>query len=486
MTKEETIIIEEDRYKRQTLLWGDDGQAKLNNARVAVIGLGPQGIYASLCLASLGVGNIVLIDGQDAKENELFLDMPFAKGPKAKSLPGLLSQINRQINVEGYATDLESRLDQLALKGTDVIIDATNSISSKQLAIAYGREKNIPVLSTSSKWAYTKLILCDPNTNNPHFLMPNFEAQEQDPLMALALSGIITEEVKKLIFKDQNFLKNPIRYRLGSGYRFGFPEKGEELERPDSEIYSKLKVAFLGGAALGCWGAIAASMMGFERLDVFDYDIFESHNINRQVLAYDGVDKEKALHIAEKILAMSHGKTASTGFNQKILPGFTTEEKYDLVFDFVDNRYTRAVNSAYGINTKTPLISAGALPNSARWDVHLEGKTQCMDHLFNIYEEGRREEMIRRASCALNPNPSVVMSNAIAAVCAVLDTYTIFESEKFGEPFNGEQTYRSDLSKRFGTNPLKDTCDCYSKPVPDLIVTDEQVKAFAATTETTD
>lgn len=215
-------------------------------------------------------------------------------------------------------------------------------------------------------------------------------------------------------------------------------------------------------------------------LDIFDYDKFDSTNINRQVLAYDGIDKEKASHIADKIVKMSRGKTKSAGNNVLILPGFNPETNYDIVFDFVDNRYTRAINAAYAISNNKHLISAGALPYSARWDVHMKGKTTCMDCMFNIYEEGIKEEMIRRASCAANPDPSVVMSNAVAAVNAVLDVFSIVEPEKYGQPFNGEQTYRSTNPRRFGTSPLKAVCDCYSKPIPKLDISQKDVDEFIA------
>jgi hypothetical protein len=125
------------------------------------------------------------------------------------------------------------------------------------------------------------------------------------------------------------------------------------------------------------------------------------------------------------------------------------------------------------------MISAGAYPFSARIISQVRGKTRCLDHLYQVYARGKEEEMIRRASCAANPNPSVVMSNAVAAAMAMLEVYSIFEPEKFGEPFNGEQTYRANLRKRFGTNPLTDPCDCYEHTPPTLEISDDDVKRFA-------
>ncbi len=51
-----------DQYSRTRLLLGDDGVARLRNARVALFGLGGVGGYASEALARSGVGHIDLID----------------------------------------------------------------------------------------------------------------------------------------------------------------------------------------------------------------------------------------------------------------------------------------------------------------------------------------------------------------------------------------------------------------------------------------
>jgi molybdopterin/thiamine biosynthesis adenylyltransferase len=478
MTTDEAMqkVLEGERYKRQTLLWGEEGQQKLKNARVSIIGLGHQGITAALCMTALGVGNITLIDGSKV-ENDQFLDMKVENGNRAEKYPDLLKRINGQINVDSYTTNLETTVDQLALQGSSVIVDATNSSRSKELALRYGREKDIPVLSTSSKFGYTKLVLFN-QTNVDETLMPMFDGHPQDYLMGLVMSGLITEEVRKLVFNEKDmFLKEQLRYQMGKGSRFGFPK--EEIPQIDPAKYAGLSVAFLGGGGLTTWGILPAIALGFKRADVYDYDIFESHNINRQIWGYDGIGKKKSLHTAEKIVAASGGKTASTGYDMMIEPGFNPETKYDLVFDFVDNRYTRAINTAYAVSHGIPMISAGALPYSARWDVHVPEKTNCLDCMIGIYEEGRREEMVRRASCAANPNPSVVMSNAIGAICGVMDSLSIFEPESFGEPFNGQQLYRSGNAKRFGTSPMYGACDCHHKPVPDLMITEDDVKDFA-------
>ena len=51
-----------DQFSRTELIIGKDAQKKLNNAKVAVFGLGGVGSYVVEGLARAGIGNFVLVD----------------------------------------------------------------------------------------------------------------------------------------------------------------------------------------------------------------------------------------------------------------------------------------------------------------------------------------------------------------------------------------------------------------------------------------
>ena len=50
------------RYHRQELLIGEDGQDKLKNATIAILGVGALGTVTAELLARSGIGKLILID----------------------------------------------------------------------------------------------------------------------------------------------------------------------------------------------------------------------------------------------------------------------------------------------------------------------------------------------------------------------------------------------------------------------------------------
>lgn len=59
------------RYSRQALMFGDDGQALLRNAKVGVVGAGGVGMLLVQAIARLGVGEIVVIDPERVEVSNL-------------------------------------------------------------------------------------------------------------------------------------------------------------------------------------------------------------------------------------------------------------------------------------------------------------------------------------------------------------------------------------------------------------------------------
>ncbi len=140
-----------DRYSRQVLFApvGTQGQARLAEARVALVGVGATGAAVAGLLARAGVGRLLLIDRDFVEPSNLQRQVLFDEAdalaalPKAEAARRQIARFNSEIEVGARVADLvPSNIDEL-LSGTDLILDATDNFETRYLlndyAVAHGR-----------------------------------------------------------------------------------------------------------------------------------------------------------------------------------------------------------------------------------------------------------------------------------------------------------------------------------------------------------
>jgi len=146
-----------DRYSRQTVLeqLGVEGQKRLLNAHVAVIGLGALGTVSSTLLARAGVGQITLIDRDVVELVNLQRQVLYGEDdiglPKAPVAAAKLRQVNSSIKVEGLAKDMNSSNVLGLLKGSELVLDGTDNLETRFLL-------NEACLETGTPWIYAGVI----------------------------------------------------------------------------------------------------------------------------------------------------------------------------------------------------------------------------------------------------------------------------------------------------------------------------------------
>ncbi len=126
------------RYSRQILLddIALDGQQKLLDSQVLIIGLGGLGTPAALYLAGAGVGALVLADDDDVHLSDLQRQILFTTEdidrPKSQVSQQRLTQLNPDIQL----TALQQRLTGEALKDAvaraDVVLDCTDNMATRR------------------------------------------------------------------------------------------------------------------------------------------------------------------------------------------------------------------------------------------------------------------------------------------------------------------------------------------------------------------
>lgn len=127
------------RYSRHLILpeVGLEGQLKLKNAKVLVVGTGGLGSPVILYLAAAGVGTIGLIDFDIVDESNLQRQIIHTtkdlKISKVTSASNKIKEINPNINVVSYNEKLTSQNAINIIKDFDIVVDGTDNFQTRYL-----------------------------------------------------------------------------------------------------------------------------------------------------------------------------------------------------------------------------------------------------------------------------------------------------------------------------------------------------------------
>src|SRR6516165_7922581 len=127
------------RYSRHLIMAevGMEGQLKLKNARVLLIGTGGLGAPLGLYLAAAGVGHLGLLDFDVVDFTNLQRQVTFGSSdvgkPKTEAARTRLSNLNPDIQIQTFATKLTSENALEIFKDFDVVVDGTDNFPTRYL-----------------------------------------------------------------------------------------------------------------------------------------------------------------------------------------------------------------------------------------------------------------------------------------------------------------------------------------------------------------
>ena len=119
-----------DRYSRQILVPGVDieGQGRLAQASVLVVGCGGLGCPLALYLAAAGVGRITLYDDDTVEWSNLPRQVAFVEADVGQTKAWVLADRLRAMNSGIDVRAVPQRFDeQVSLEGIDLVLDASDS-----------------------------------------------------------------------------------------------------------------------------------------------------------------------------------------------------------------------------------------------------------------------------------------------------------------------------------------------------------------------
>ncbi len=144
-----------NRYKRHLLLpeVGVEGQAKLLEAKVLLLGAGGLGSPAALYLAAAGVGTLGIVDMDEVDssnlQRQILHNVDRIGDRKVDSAKKTLTMLNPDVDVVTYDTRLDATNIVDIISGYDVIVDGADNFPSRYLLNDASVKLGIPVVHGS-------------------------------------------------------------------------------------------------------------------------------------------------------------------------------------------------------------------------------------------------------------------------------------------------------------------------------------------------
>ena len=149
-------------FSRSAASRGEEAMARLNAARVAVVGVGGVGGWCAEALARTGVGRLLLIDDDTVQISNLNRQCPALTSTlgslKVEAMKARLLAVNPALEVTALATRWTGGgPDDAKVFDADLIVDAIDSVDCKAELILQATEKGVPIISSLGA-----ALRCDP------------------------------------------------------------------------------------------------------------------------------------------------------------------------------------------------------------------------------------------------------------------------------------------------------------------------------------
>ncbi len=142
-----------DPFSRTRFLLGEEAMKKLQNAHVAVFGMGGVGSYVVEALARSGVGALTLVDHDTLSTSninrQLFATVDTVGKDKVAVAAQRVLAINPQIQVFPKKTFyLPETADRFDFRQFDYVVDAIDTVTGKLMLVQAAKTANTPIISS--------------------------------------------------------------------------------------------------------------------------------------------------------------------------------------------------------------------------------------------------------------------------------------------------------------------------------------------------
>jgi len=183
-----------DRYSRQIMLEeiGYQGQLKLKQAKVCVVGVGGLGNPITTRLAAMGVGKIRIVDRDVIELSNLHRQTMFNEDDvgqvKVETAAKKLRKLNPDIIIEELPVSVNDYTAFDVVDGCDVVIDALDSVNARYSLNKACIEKKIPFVTGAAVGVTGQLFTILPNESACYYCL--FPALDEDSMPTCSIEGV--------------------------------------------------------------------------------------------------------------------------------------------------------------------------------------------------------------------------------------------------------------------------------------------------------
>jgi len=214
-----------DRYSRQVMLEeiGYQGQLKLKQSKVCVVGVGGLGNPITTRLAAMGIGRIRIVDRDIIELSNLHRQTMFNEDDvgqvKVETAAKKLRKLNPDIIIEELPVSVNDYTAFDVVDGCDVVIDALDSVNARYSLNKACIEKKIPFVTGAAVGVTGQSFTILPNeTACYHCLfpaldedsMPTCSIEGVHPSILSIIGGIEVSEAVKIITGKEPSLKDRV------------------------------------------------------------------------------------------------------------------------------------------------------------------------------------------------------------------------------------------------------------------------------------
>ena len=183
-----------DRYSRQVMLEeiGYNGQLKLKNSKVCVVGTGGLGHPIITRLTAMGVGTLRIVDRDVIELSNLHRQTMFDEDDvgqvKVEVAAKKLKKLNPDCNIEALAISVNDYNTIEVIDGCDVVIDALDSVNARYALNKACVKLNIPFVTGAAVGVSGQVFTVLPKESACYFCM--FPELDEDTMPTCSIEGV--------------------------------------------------------------------------------------------------------------------------------------------------------------------------------------------------------------------------------------------------------------------------------------------------------